>query len=282
MAQPYPSKKVLLQIANTAEEWAKTLREKWPLDGASVAENPARLFTPKDLKSNLNMKIAGRQLYEVLRTTAVMRDLLADVAPADPLDGIPKVGRLRKSYPCEIITAQTVCGWSDNVSRAIAVLKKTYKIVLDAALPPKPKKSDVLVGVGDVQGIEWAARVLRETANVSSGKAAISKDEANLRAREALKNTKTTWSERKLAKAIGCSAGLVHKLPAWRAHQEELAMKGKKTAGGPKACGLTDGIMASKGQDDPELERLIAEQQADFEESPLVSNARKHRRRPKV
>jgi hypothetical protein len=109
----------------------------------------------------------------------------------------------------------------------------------------------------------------------------IDRGEANLRARVALKSPKID-SVRKLAKAIGCSTGLASQLPAWRAHQEELAKKGKKKAGGPRACSLTDGILAGKGQDDPELERLIAEQQTDYEESPLVSHARKHRRRPKV
>jgi hypothetical protein len=109
----------------------------------------------------------------------------------------------------------------------------------------------------------------------------ISRDEANIRAREALKNPKVS-SVRKLAKAIGCSDGLASTLPAWTARQEELRRRGKKNGSVPKAVGLTEGVLANKGQDDPELERLIAEHQADYEESPLVSHARKYRRRPKA
>ena len=109
----------------------------------------------------------------------------------------------------------------------------------------------------------------------------ISREEANFRAREALKNPKLR-SVRKLAEAIGCSEGLVAQLPAWRAYQEELERCGEKKVRAPKAVGLTDAVNANAGQDDPELERLIAEHQADFEESPLVSHARKRRRRSKV
>ncbi len=104
----------------------------------------------------------------------------------------------------------------------------------------------------------------------------ISTAEANLRAREALKNPKLR-SVRKLAKAIGCSAGRIPKLPAWRAYQEELNKPKLPTA--PRAVSLTDGVLANEGRDDEALEKLIHEQQADYEESPLVSNARKQPRR---
>lgn len=100
------------------------------------------------------------------------------------------------------------------------------------------------------------------------------REEYNLRAREALKSPKLR-SARGLARAIGCSLGTVSKLPAWRAYQEKAK---RQKARAPKAVALTEGVLANQGAEDKELERLIAEQQADFEASPLVSHARKHRR----
>ena len=85
-----------------------------------------------------------------------------------------------------------------------------------------------------------------------------------------------------MAKAIGCSDGLAATLPAWVAYQAEPEQRGKKKTPAPKAVPVDGTVLDNKGQDDEQLERLIAEHQADFEESPLVSNARKHRRRPKV
>jgi hypothetical protein len=114
----------------------------------------------------------------------------------------------------------------------------------------------------------------------------IRRDEANLRARKALRGKppggKPAWTQRTLAHAIGCSPGLVTKLPAWQTYRQEHVPSGKKKAGGPRAVGLTASVLANEGQNDPELERLIAEQTADCKDSPLISNARKHRRRRMV
>jgi hypothetical protein len=104
----------------------------------------------------------------------------------------------------------------------------------------------------------------------------IDRGEANRRACEALKDPKLR-SVRKLAKAIGCSEGLIAQLPAWRAYQDQLKKMDKSKAGGPKAIRLTDAVLASQGQDDPELERLIAEQRADD-----IAEQRQHRLRPKI
>jgi hypothetical protein len=111
--------------------------------------------------------------------------------------------------------------------------------------------------------------------------ARVGRDEANLRARAALKARPPRggrWSQRTLAKAIGCSAGLVSVLPAWQAYAEERGLGGKGPSV-PKAVSLTPAVLAGEGRRDEELEQLIAQHQADFEESPLVSHARKHRRR---
>lgn len=103
----------------------------------------------------------------------------------------------------------------------------------------------------------------------------ITAEEANLRARDALKNPKLRTC-RKLAKAIGCSSGLVSKLPVWRAYQEKLKTERQS---GKTAHSLTKGILANLGGKDPTLEQLISEQGKDWEDSPLVSQERNRQRR---
>jgi len=103
----------------------------------------------------------------------------------------------------------------------------------------------------------------------------ITKEEANVAVRESLKNP-ALRSIRKLAGEIKCSSGLVSKLPAWIAYQEKLEKLGKKKHFGAKARRLDGVVLDNKPCNDAELERLIAEQTADFEDSPLVSHARKH------
>ncbi len=108
----------------------------------------------------------------------------------------------------------------------------------------------------------------------------ITREEANLRAREALKNRPPKakrWSIRKLADAIGCSPGLAASLPAWQAYAVDHGLTRRDAA--PKAVSLTDATLGSEGQRDAKLEKLIAEHEAEFEESPLISQERK--RRPK-
>ena len=119
----------------------------------------------------------------------------------------------------------------------------------------------------------------REETALARNRPRITAKEANLRAREALKNPKVRTA-RRLARAIGCPLGMVPNLPAWQALQ--LKLKEGKLPPSPKVVSLTPGVLANEGRQDDKLERLIAEQQADFEESPLVSHARKRRasRRP--
>jgi len=104
----------------------------------------------------------------------------------------------------------------------------------------------------------------------------IKKAEANVKARDYLaRHAKARRvTARELAKAIPCSAGLVSKLPAWKAYQEGLR-KAKPSA--PKAVSLTDGLLAVEGEEDAELERLIAEQEAEAK-----ADIRQPRRRPRI
>jgi hypothetical protein len=78
-------------------------------------------------------------------------------------------------------------------------------------------------------------------------------------------------SIRKWAEAIGCSTGLVVKLPFWRALMEKSGRGRKDTTPKPKAVSLTSNLEAAVGEGarNEVLERLIGDQEADFEPSPL-------------
>lgn len=94
--------------------------------------------------------------------------------------------------------------------------------------------------------------------------------EANIRAREYLKQNSEA-SARQLAEAIGCGLGTVSKLPAWKAVQEARA-KGRQ----PKRAGVvrwTTKLEQVAGVEDDQLAKLIAEQRADDEPSPLDEEA---------
>ncbi len=101
----------------------------------------------------------------------------------------------------------------------------------------------------------------------------ITKEEANIRAREALKAS-NDWSVRKLAKTIGCSDGLANDLPAWKAWLEERRPSGEPA---PKAIRATDKLLDGIGEPDAQLQLLIGEQQADQK-----ADSRGYRRRAKV
>lgn len=96
--------------------------------------------------------------------------------------------------------------------------------------------------------------------------AKITKEEASLKARECLLK-KPNATARELASDVGCSVGLVPELPAWRAVVEQRN-KGRKPRP-PKAVNLSDAVVANEPQEDAELQRLIGEQEADAEPSPL-------------
>ncbi len=100
-------------------------------------------------------------------------------------------------------------------------------------------------------------------------KPAMSLEEANLKARDLLKgrpSKKSRWSVRSLAKAIGCSSGLVGKLQAWQAYAESNGLRNSDKIPRPNAMRLTDKVEANIEQEDAVLNQLIKEQQADFED----------------
>jgi len=100
----------------------------------------------------------------------------------------------------------------------------------------------------------------------------ITKDEANIRARDLIKEN-PNHTIRSLAKKIPCSIGLVCQLPAWRALQEYK----KKTFGKkrPKVIPLTKKLKACLGSKDDQLQQLIAEQTKDDKQTPRLY-VRKH------
>lgn len=118
----------------------------------------------------------------------------------------------------------------------------------------------------------------KEAAKGASGKR-ISMAEANLKAREYLEKCQDA-KLRELAQGIECSTGLVCKLPAWKAVQEERRKHRKPKA--PRAVALSEKVIAKEKCRDEALDRLLREQEADSEPSPLEDAARPLRTRKRV
>jgi hypothetical protein len=98
----------------------------------------------------------------------------------------------------------------------------------------------------------------------------MTKDEANIKARDFLRQHPNA-TLRELAAGVGCSTGLVSKLPAWKAVKEQRD-KGRQ----PKKAGniaLTPKMEQVVGVEGDALAKLIGEQEADAEPSPLVNDA---------
>jgi hypothetical protein len=74
------------------------------------------------------------------------------------------------------------------------------------------------------------------------------------------------WSE-----AIGCSEGLVTELSLWRETMKRTGRGKEDATSAPKVVSLTPQLEAvtGEGEKDEELNRLIAEQEADHDPSPL-------------
>src|SRR5262249_45594754 len=72
---------------------------------------------------------------------------------------------------------------------------------------------------------------------------------------------------REWAKEIGCSAGLIPRLRFWREVAKRTGRARKPKA--PRVVSITDKVLAVTPDPQVELSRLIAEQNADREPSPL-------------
>lgn len=109
----------------------------------------------------------------------------------------------------------------------------------------------------------------------------MSPGEANAVARRLLDKDESfrTKSSREWANAIGCSQAQVVKLPVWKAIMEESG-RARPTGGAarPGVISLTHKVLAGASQDqgNEELNRLIEEQNADYEPSPLDDDPHPH------
>jgi hypothetical protein len=95
----------------------------------------------------------------------------------------------------------------------------------------------------------------------------ITKDEANVRARQLLRETPNwDWTCRKLAKLIPCSLGWIPKLSAWRAyHEKRLELRRNKTIDTVSISKELEAVLG-EGEKDEVLRQLIADQEADERE----------------
>lgn len=101
-------------------------------------------------------------------------------------------------------------------------------------------------------------------------------DQANAKAMKLAKADRSFVhkSQRQWAKAIGCSSGLVAKLPFWLKTMKKSGRgKNGKAPGAPKAIPLTPALAAtlSEGEKDQELQRLVDEQHRDARQRKVYS-----------
>lgn len=75
-------------------------------------------------------------------------------------------------------------------------------------------------------------------------------------------------SSRQWAEQIGCSEGLVRQTKLWKDTMKKTGRGRKDREAEPKAVSLTPGLEATIGSPDLELQRLIAEQEADARSEP--------------
>jgi DNA-binding CsgD family transcriptional regulator len=166
MSRQYPTKKCLVRIADAVEKWAKTVRSNWRLPDATAAENPAQLLGPWGVDTVETRKQFARQLSEFVRATNALGRLVVEIEPADPMAGM--ADEWQQVLPPNPATHETVCGWPNDVSRAVSVLKEIPGLVHNAIFGPvAPWQRDKL-SVEDVQRVEWAANVLRDAAGGKS------------------------------------------------------------------------------------------------------------------
>ncbi len=122
--------------------------------------------------------------------------------------------------------------------------------------------------------------IAREKPPAVKEKQRISKQEAEIRARKALKGRPPKgkwWSAETLRKAIGCAKGQVPNLPAWQEYSDQKRKAQGKKPAATRAVRLTDGVLANEGHADAELQRLTEEQAAEEK-----ADERQYPQRPKV
>jgi len=104
----------------------------------------------------------------------------------------------------------------------------------------------------------------KESAFDHSNRKNVTREEANIRAREVLKRHpppgKERWTVRILADAIGCSESLVSKLSAWKAYYAKWKEQHPHSV---RAIPMTAPIEDSLAARDAELHRLVEEQERD-------------------
>jgi hypothetical protein len=88
-------------------------------------------------------------------------------------------------------------------------------------------------------------------------------------------------SARQWAKEIGCSPGLVTELPLWQQTMRRSGRGRKGAAPAPKVQSLNEAT-TGEGVNEEVLEKLIAEQEADREPSPLDPEPKKVRQPKKL
>lgn len=174
MAQQYPSKKRLLEIAAAADKWAKKVRENWALSGASSKENPARFKAMHlDPADEDDQRELCRQTFDTIGENENFAKLLSSVDPANPFEGSPEEDLAEQcGSHAKQVTDKTISGWPPEVGSAIkllrkvcAALRKCYDVGKRNGSNAKHKTKLDALPVRDMDAVEWATDVLRRAEN---------------------------------------------------------------------------------------------------------------------
>jgi hypothetical protein len=116
----------------------------------------------------------------------------------------------------------------------------------------------------------------RTSGSAPRRKTRTTQQEANVRARAILAK-EPLITAKALAERIGCAQGLIPKLDAWRVVQD-ARKKGRK----PKTTSFTRKTQAVTGREDPELQKLILEQQEDAKQAKAGRLYLSHTPKPQI
>ena len=122
------------------------------------------------------------------------------------------------------------------------------------------------------------ANAEEKQAEKTNQKSRMTAEEANEKAKQLAKKDPSfvNKKQREWAEAIGCSDGLINKLPLWQKTMEKTGRGRKERGTKPKKVSLTKAIeeTVGEGEKHEQLSRLIAEQEQDYEPSPLDPKGR--------
>jgi len=234
---------------HTIDEQGKLTEERKNLDEIRDA---VRFELKRRTERKRNEKKQENLIGE-LATTITEINILRNGWPKKIQDQIDKIDVLLSPY-WDYLKANGFLG--ENERRIIETALKSTE-------SKKPKYSPNVIQ--ELERVRYNIQIGSNQKSESQVKAGqgekITKDEANVRARQLLRETPTwDWTCRKLKKEIGCPLAWIPCLPAWRAyHEKRKELRSNKTIDTVSLSKELEAVLG-EGEKDEVLNQLIAEQ----------------------